>query len=135
MKRIVFSIALIAIAAMPAAARQNNTQSKTEAGLAKLAPSDRFQQVCDIALMERLRREGQPYNKPDSVIAYALGDPNISGDVLQGDGGAFRSGGVWYQYSFTCSATPDRMKVITLDFKVGEAVPRDEWDAHGLSIH
>ncbi|GLS23689.1 hypothetical protein GCM10007874_67100 [Labrys miyagiensis] len=135
MKRILVSIALLAIAVSPVLARQTNRQSKTEAGLAKLAPSDRFQQVCDIELMERLRRAGQPYNKPDSVIAYALGDPAISGDVLKGDGGAFRSGGMWYQYSFTCSATPDRMKVITLDYKVGQAVPRGEWDAHGLSIH
>lgn len=135
MKRILVSIALLAIAVSPVLARQTNRQSKTEAGLAKLAPSDRFQQVCDIELMERLRRAGQPYNKPDSVIAYALGDPAISGDVLRGDGGAFRSGGMWYQYSFTCSATPDRMKVITLDYKVGQAVPRGEWDAHGLSIH
>jgi hypothetical protein len=135
MKRILVSIALLAVAVSPVLARQTNRQSKTEAGLAKLAPSDRFQQVCDIELMERLRRAGQPYNKPDSVIAYALGDPAISGDILKGDGGAFRSGGMWYQYSFTCSATPDRMKVISLDYKVGQAVPRDEWDAHGLSIH
>jgi|EndMetStandDraft_6_1072998.scaffolds.fasta_scaffold226499_1 hypothetical protein len=135
MKKILFSIALIAVAATPALARKSPPQNKTEAGLAKLAPSDRFQQVCDIELMERLRREGNSYSKPDSVIAYALGDPSIDGDVLKGTGGAFRSGGVWYQYSFTCSATPDRMKVISLDYKIGQAVPRDEWDAHGLSIH
>jgi hypothetical protein len=135
MKRILVSIALLAVAATPVLARQTNHQSKTDSGLAKLAPSDRFQQVCDIELMERLRREGQPYNRPDSVIAYALADPAISGDTLKGDGGAFRSGGVWYQYSFTCAATPDRMKVLSLEFKVGQEVPRDEWDAHGLSIH
>lgn len=134
MIRILLTIALIAVAATPALARQNNHQSKTEEGLAKLAPSDRFQQACDIELMERLRREGHPY-KPDSVIAYALSDPSISGDVLKGNGGAFRSGGIWYQYSFTCATTPDRMKVLSLDYKIGDAVPRDEWDAHGLSIH
>jgi hypothetical protein len=135
MRRTLLSIALILVVATPALTRQSNAHSKADSGLAKLAPSDRFQQVCDIELMEKLRRQSHPYNQPDSVIAYALGDPSIAGDILKGQGGAFRSGGLWYQYSFTCSATPDRMKVISLDFKVGEAVPRDEWDAHGLSIH
>jgi hypothetical protein len=138
MKRLVVSIALIAALISPSLARSHHVSqqsSKTDSGLAKLAPSDRFQQACDIELMERLRRAGEPYNKPDSVIAYALGDPAISGDVLKGDGGAFRSGGVWYRYSFTCAATADRMKVTSFDFRIGDAVPRDEWDAHGLSIH
>ena len=130
MKRILFSVALIAAVTTPALARQ----SKTDSGLAKLAPSDRFQQVCDIALMEKLRHENRSY-KPDSVIAYALGEPSISGDTLQGNGGAFRSGGMWYRYSFTCAATPDRMKVISLEYKVEDTVPKSQWDAHGLSIH
>ncbi|MDZ5448222.1 DUF930 domain-containing protein [Labrys sp. ZIDIC5] len=134
MKSTLLSIALIALALTPASARQNAKPGRTEAGLAKLAPADRFQQACDIELMERLRHESRPY-KPDSVIAYALGDPHVTGDTLKGDGGAFRSGGIWYQYSFTCEATPDRMKVISLEYRVGEAVPRDEWDSHGLSIH
>jgi hypothetical protein len=134
MKRMLLSVALVAVTISPVLARQNKTDNKTEAGLAKLAPSDRFQQVCDIALMERLRHESRPY-KPDSVIAYALGDPSISGDTLQGTGGAFRSGGVWYQYSFTCAATPDRMRVLSLEYKIGEAVPKNQWDEHGLSIH
>ena len=131
MKRILLLTALVIASASPALARNNG---KTEASLAKLAPSDRFQQVCDIELMEKLRH-GKHSFQPDSVIAYALEDPQISGDTLQGDGGAFRSHGVWYQYSFTCAATPDRMKVLSLEYKVGEAVPRSEWDAHGLSIH
>jgi Domain of Unknown Function (DUF930) len=42
---------------------------------------------------------------------------------------------VWYRYSFTCAATPDRMKVLSLDYKIGDAVPRNQWDEHGLSIH
>ncbi|WP_448952801.1 DUF930 domain-containing protein [Labrys neptuniae] len=134
MKLTLLSIAMIALAATPAFARQTARPGRTESGLAKLAPADRFQQACDIELMEKLRHESHPY-KPDSVIAYALGDPSISGDVLKGNGGAFRSGGVWYRYSFTCEATPDRMKVISLDYKIGAAVPRDQWDAHGLSIH
>ncbi|MDQ0394001.1 DUF930 domain-containing protein [Labrys monachus] len=131
MKRILLIAALAVVSVAPATARNNN---KTEASLAKLAPSDRFQQVCDIALMEKLRHEKRAY-RPDSVIAYALDDPSISGDTLHGDGGAFRSHGVWYQYSFTCAATPDRMRVLSLEYTVGEAVPRNEWDAHGLSIH
>jgi Domain of Unknown Function (DUF930) len=131
MKRILVSAALAVAAVTPTHARNNN---KTEASLAKLAPSDRFQQVCDIELMEKLRHGKHGY-QPDSVIAYALGDPSISGDTLHGDGGAFRSHGMWYQYSFDCAATPDRMKVLSLEYTIGESVPKSEWDAHGLSIH
>jgi hypothetical protein len=131
MKRILLLATLVAASVAPALGRNS---SKTDAGLAKLAPSDRFQQVCDIALMEKLRHEKHVYH-PDSVIAYALEDPNVSGDTLHGDGGAFRSHGVWYQYSFTCAATPDRMKVLSLEYTVGDAVPKSEWGAHGLSIH
>jgi hypothetical protein len=63
MKRILLSVALIAAMTAPALARQ----SKTDSGLAKLAPSDRFQQVCDIALMEKLRHENRSYKLEDTV--------------------------------------------------------------------
>jgi hypothetical protein len=31
-----------------------------------------------------------------------------------------------------CRTTPDQMKVLSFDYKIGEAIPEDRWDGYGL---
>ncbi len=63
--------------------------------------------------MARVNKDDNPY-KPDRAVIYALSKPKVSGETVTGDGGAFRSKGKCYRYSFTCKTTPDRMRVLGL---------------------
>ena len=56
----------------------------------------------------------------------------MKGDLAEGTGGAFRSRGQWYQFSFHCKTTPDRLKILSFDYHVGEKIPEDKWDVYGL---
>jgi hypothetical protein len=58
--------------------------------------------------------------------------PKISASTMSGNGGAFRSKGKWYQFSFTCQTDQDHMKVQSFSFKIGEPIPEEKWGAHGL---
>jgi len=51
---------------------------------------------------------------------------------MSGTGGAFRSKGKWYQFSFTCETDADHMNVRTFSFKIGEPIPEEQWEPHGL---
>jgi hypothetical protein len=55
-----------------------------------------------------------------------------AGHTVTGKGGAFRSKGRWYSFSFTCKATPDHMKVLSFGYKIGEPIPESKWTALGL---
>jgi hypothetical protein len=81
--------------------------------------------------MNRVKKDGKPY-RPDRAITYALSKPVLSGHTMSGQGGAFRSKGKWYQYSFSCSATADHMKVSTFTYKIGDPIPEDQWETYGL---
>ena len=63
----------------------------------------------------------------DSIAPF-----KVEGDTIKGKGGAFRSRGQWYQFSFTCKTTPDHLKILSFDYRVGEKIPEDKWDDYGL---
>jgi hypothetical protein len=51
---------------------------------------------------------------------------------MSGSGGAFKSKGQWFQFSFKCQTTPDHMKVQAFSFQIGEPIPPEKWEPHGL---
>lgn len=105
--------------------------ARLEASLRRLEPETRLEQVCDIAVMQRIRADSSPY-RPDKVLAAARAEPRLAGDTLDSVGGAFRSGGQWYQVTFECQATPDRMHVLSLSYTIGAQIPESDWDNFGL---
>ncbi|QCI69445.1 DUF930 domain-containing protein [Phreatobacter stygius] len=105
--------------------------ARLEAALRRLEPDTRLEQVCDIAVMQRIKGDTSPY-RPDKVLAGAISEPRRSGDSLDSEGGAFRSGGHWYRLSFECQASPDRMRVLSLNYTIGEQIPVRDWDDYGL---
>ncbi len=112
--------------ALPAAA-----ESRFEASLKNIDPSERLEQICDYAAVENIGREKRLY-RPERAMIDPLSPAQVSGDTMQGIGGAFRSRGKWYQFSFTCQASPDRLKILHFEYRVGEAIPEDKWDGLGL---
>jgi hypothetical protein len=48
------------------------------------------------------------------------------------DGAAFHSNQQWYNIKFKCDLAADHKKVVSFEFIVGDAVPRNEWTRHNL---
>jgi hypothetical protein len=129
MNRLLLSITIVA-AAIPAAALAANSK-RLEQQLRKLDPQTRLEQICDIEAMRRIKRDPNPF-KPDRAVLAATADPKASGNAIHGTGGAFRSQGKWYGFSFKCEADSDHMKVLVFEYKLGEAIPEDQWAKAGL---
>jgi hypothetical protein len=127
MKQIVLAACLTAAFTMPASAAGKRGEDR----LATLDPMTRLEQVCAMETMARVHKDNNPH-RPDRAIIYALSAPVIKGDTMIGDGGAFRSKGKWYRYSFTCKVTADRMAVSSFSYKIGDPIPEDKWETYGL---
>lgn len=119
---------LSAIVFHGAAAAGND--ARTERALKRLDPDARFEQVCDLEAMRHISKD-KTY-KPERSIVGALETPKVAKSKMTGAGGAFRSKGKWYQFSFMCETTPDHMKVQAFSFKVGEPIPEEDWEKNGL---
>jgi len=105
--------------------------SRFIASLSKLDPQTRLEQVCDLAAVNQIgRTEKMP--KPDRAKANVITPPRHHGDTIEGTGGAFRSGGKWYAFSFTCKGSPDHLKVLSFTYRVGELIPKSKWPEYGL---
>lgn len=101
-------------------------------GLGTLASSEKVAQLCNIEALEQIRLAAPQYD-PDTLVGYAMADPVSTGLMLSAMGGAFRSRRQWYNVSFTCTAAPTLDGVTSFSFKLGDAIPESEWDAHFLN--
>lgn len=120
--------ALLSVAAVsPAMALDRSL----EASLLKLDPDTRFHQLCDIETMRRISAENGPLH-PDRMVMDAEREAELAGDVIIGRGAAIRSGGRWYRMTFECRATPDRLTVLELKYRIGSAIPESRWETIGL---
>lgn len=98
--------------------------------LKRLDPQTRLEQRCDIEAMEAIAKSTK--FSPDKAIAYAFADPITTKDTINAKGAAFRARGKWYHFSFFCLGTADHLGIVKFDYRLGEKVPRDQWDAHYL---
>lgn len=122
--------AALVLSSGPAAA-SDKRQKHLEHMLKRLDPATRLEQVCDAEAMKQIARDHREFRVDRSVVS-ALEEPRAKGDTLSGKGAAFRSKGKWYQYSFACHATPDRLGVIAFEYKLGDEIPEARWLQHGL---
>ena len=56
------------------------------------------------------------------------------GNVLDVPEAAFRTRTTWYDLSFRCEVDTDATRVLSFAFRVGTAIPPDEWARLGLPI-
>jgi hypothetical protein len=99
--------------------------------LAGLEPQTRLEQICDLEAMTRIRRERKEF-LPDRAKSYVVSAPRHMGHTVKANGAAFRSKGRWYELSFTCTGTPDHMKVLSFKYKIGHPIPTAKWQEYGL---
>jgi hypothetical protein len=128
MRRLLLALAFLA---GTAATSHAITDQRLADMLLRIDPADRLEQICDFAAADRIGRAKNAYH-PDRAVIDSMSPVRIVGDTVKGTGGAFRSGGKWYQFSFACTTTPDHLKIVSFDFRVGEKIPEDKWQAFGL---
>jgi hypothetical protein len=107
-------------------------EPRFEKALEKLDPATRFVQVCDLEAMRKIGQSTTAHYSPDRAVVDSISKFQIKNDTMQGKGGAFRSKGEWRQFSFTCKVSPDRMKVVSFDYKIGDVIPESKWEAYEL---
>lgn len=126
MRMLVASIMLV-LASLPASALSKRLAKE----LLKLDPATRLEQLCDIEAMHRINRDPNAFH-PDRAVLAATSNPETTGHIIRGSGGAFRSKGKWYNFSFKCEASDDHMSVISFDYKLGKLIPPEQWSKDGL---
>jgi hypothetical protein len=104
--------------------------ARVEKALKQLDPEARFEQVCDLEAMKHIGKD-KTY-RPERSMVGALESPTVVNTTMSGRGGAFKSKGQWFQFSFKCQTTPDHMKVQAFSFQIGEPIPQDKWEPNGL---
>ena len=125
----VVAFALAVLFQFASAAQAND--ARTEKVLKSLDPEARFEQVCDLEALKQISRDGKAF-KPERTIVSALSTPKVAEATMSGTGGAFKSKGQWYQFSFTCRTSPDHMKILAFSYQIGEPIPPEKWEPHGL---
>jgi hypothetical protein len=99
--------------------------------LKMLDPATRFAQICDYEAMQKISHDAKKF-RPDRAVGDAVSDSKVNGNTMTGEGGAFRSRGKWYRYSFACSTTPDHLKVTSITVDIGDPIPEEKWAAYNL---
>ena len=122
-------VVTFAAAAFPRAA--GAATNKTEQGLMRLEPRTRMIQVCDIRMVQEMRGD-KLYPGADRAVIDAVSRPLIDDDTLRGKGGAFRSKGRWFQFSFDCTLAPDHLRTLSFTYEIGDEIPATEWEKFGL---
>jgi hypothetical protein len=118
-------------------ARNLATPGSRQARLAlrTLTDDTRIEQLCGLEAMEQVQAWRREF-LPDRLVAYAFGEPRAIAGGIAADGAAFRSRSNWYRMRFRCELTPDRARVAAFAFAVSGAVPREDWEEHGLpAVH
>ncbi|MGN6464075.1 MAG: DUF930 domain-containing protein [Rhizobiaceae bacterium] len=83
--------------------------------------------LCVTELRDQLEHSAQPYF-PQILPSYRLKEGTLM-DISQA---AFRVAGQWYDLSFRCQIDPGATKVVYFAFRVGDAIPKEEWANRGL---
>lgn len=127
MRRPALAIGLVILVGVGSA----TAESSFERSLRRLSPGERIVQLCDYTAMQRIRKDHRQY-RPDRAVADARGRVYINKNTVDAKGGAFRSRRKWYSLSYTCTASPDNMKVLSFKYRVGAEIPQSKWAAYSL---
>jgi len=104
---------------------------QTLKALSRFMPDERIEQLCGIEAMAQVSAWNADL-QADRVVAYAMSNPKISGDLFLADGAAFHSKREWYRIKFKCVLTPDHSTVSAFEFIIGDSIPKRDWEKHSL---
>ena len=96
--------------------------------LAQMNVEDRVAQICGIEAMGQIARNDRRFS-PELVSSYAMSQLKFQASVVVAEGAAFQSGGIWYNLAFRCQISPDRSRVQSFEFAIGDPIPRSKWSS------
>lgn len=126
--RLTMAVASTLAITVPAAGANDARFFKT---LEKLGPAERLEQLCDYTAMTQIRKD-QGNFRPERAVANAGADVKTKGDTIEAPSAAFRSRKKWYALTYSCTASPDHLQVISFRYKIGDEIPEAKWAAYGL---
>jgi uncharacterized protein DUF930 len=100
--------------------------------LAQMDVEDRAAQLCSIEAMGQIAKSGSQFT-PELVSSYAMSQIKFVGSLLIAEGAAFQSDGNWYGLAFRCRVSPDRTRVQSFEFAIGDPIPKSQWLSHNLT--
>ena len=98
----------------------------------KLEPRTRAMQVCSLGALNAFGKDKKLRPRPDRVRVNAGSDPKIDGSLVSGAGGAVRSGGKWYAFTFKCTLNDTGTKTARFTYDLGKEIPKGQWERLGL---
>jgi hypothetical protein len=113
------------------AAQAASPDERFEKSLLKLDPSVRLEQLCDYTALAQIRKDDKNF-RPDRAVASAMAEPQVVQNTVEAKAGAFRSRKKWYTLTYSCTATPDHMKVVSFKYTIGPEIPETKWAGYGL---
>lgn len=105
--------------------------SRIEQSLLKLQPEEWAQQACVIKGLDVVKRY-KHLRRADRLMPDVFNRAKFAKGVVTAKGAAVRVGKRWYELSFECSVTDDRLTATTFTFELGEEIPPEVWDEVGL---
>ncbi|MBO6758766.1 MAG: DUF930 domain-containing protein [Roseibium sp.] len=95
--------------------------------IAGVPRQDRANLLCMTELRGQLENANPP-RPPEALPTFQM----TRGTVLEPRQAAFRSGGLWYDLAFRCELDDRITRVLAFQYRVGDPVPRDEWQQRGF---
>ena len=100
--------------------------------LAQMNVEDRAAQICSLEAMGQIAKNDSRFY-PELVSSYAMSQLKFKGRVVIAEGAAFQSSGTWYNLAFRCQTSPDRTRVQSFEFAIGDAIPHSKWSSLNLT--
>lgn len=92
---------------------------------------ERIRQLCGVEAMAQVGA-WKTALQPDSIVVYAFAAPRLSQNAFLADGAAVHIGKEWYNLEFRCDLTPDHTQVAGFSFRLGNPIPKAQWEDHSL---
>jgi uncharacterized protein DUF930 len=108
-----------------------SAQTTLDKRMQALEPHTRMIQVCNLSGLETFAKD-KSVPKVDRVRIDALAAPSVESNVARGAGGAVRTKGHWYKFSYRCQLTPDRMRATHFSYVLEREIPRAQWEKFNL---
>jgi len=119
-------LVLSLVASTPAGA-----QTVLDKRMQALEPQTRLIQLCNLSGLETFAKDKR-VAKVDRVRIDALAAPTVESNVAKGAGGAVRTGGRWYKFSYRCVFTNDRMRATHFSYVLDKEIPKTQWERFNL---
>jgi Domain of Unknown Function (DUF930) len=106
-------------------------QTPLDKRMQALEPHTRMIQLCNLSGLETFAKD-KKVAKVDRVRIDALAEPSVESNVAKGVGGAVRTSGHWYKFSYRCVFTSDRMRTTHFSYVLDKEIPRAQWERFNL---